>query len=260
MTMRTAGSLFLLFAIGNSNGQVTQQGDCLSSCDPDRSCKVSWTGSFRPGGTQASCFSPDFGGSCFGTVPGCKDCNQVCTGGGSSSGGGSSRPSSGSGGSSSQSCAESRRCGRGQECKPVRLCGCAGAAGVFEFGDDTGRSCPGECSVAQDFRCKSSRGGSSSSSGGSSGSGGSKTGRNCSYKCQSNGGCEVTYIGPSRPGQTSGSCFPQSFGGSCSGTPPECQDCNRALNCSSGGGSSSSGGNRPSNSGNRPSGEGSSSG
>ena len=60
---------------------------------------------------------------------------------------------------------------------------------------------------------------------------GSKTGRNCSYKCQSNGGCEVTYIGPSRPGQTSGSCFPQSFGGSCSGTPPECQDCKRALNC-----------------------------
>ena len=60
---------------------------------------------------------------------------------------------------------------------------------------------------------------------------GSKNDRNCSYKCQSNGGCEVTYTGPSRPGQTQGSCFPQSFGGSCSGTPPECQDCNRALRC-----------------------------
>ena len=31
----------------------------------------------RPGGTEASCFSPEFGGSCFGTVNGCKDCNQV---------------------------------------------------------------------------------------------------------------------------------------------------------------------------------------
>merc|ERR1711971_1241673 len=213
-TMRTVGSLFLLFAIGNSNGQVTQQGDCLYSCDPDRSCKVSWTGSFRPGGTQASCLSPDFGGSCFGTVPGCKDCNRICTGGGSSSGGGSSRPSS-SGGSSSQSCAEGKRCGRGQECKLVALCLCNSS--TFEWSGDTGRDCPGECAVGQDFLCKSS--------------GGSKNDRNCSYKCQTNGGCEVTYTGPSRPGQTQGSCFPQSFGGSCSGTPPECQDCNRALRC-----------------------------
>ena len=31
----------------------------------------------RPGGTEASCFSPQFGGSCFGKVNGCKDCNQV---------------------------------------------------------------------------------------------------------------------------------------------------------------------------------------
>ena len=28
-----------------------------------------------------------------------------------------------------------------------------------------------------------------------------------------------------------GSCFPDSLGGSCSGTPRECQDCNRAINC-----------------------------
>ena len=58
-----------------------------------------------------------------------------------------------------------------KECKPVKLCACG--AGPFEFGGDTGRNCPGECPVAQDFRCKSSGGGgSSSSSGGSSGSGG----------------------------------------------------------------------------------------
>merc|ERR1719225_295324 len=223
--MRTFASIYLLFAIGNSYGQTTTQGDCQYSCDPDGSCKVSWLGSFRPGGTQASCFSPDFGGSCFGTVPGCKDCNQVCTGGGSSSGGGSSRPSGGSSSSggisgSRQNCRESKRCGRGKVCKEVSLCLCGG--GDFEWGGDTGRDCPGECAVGYDFLCKISRGGRSSS-------GGSKNDRNCSYKCQSNGGCEVTYIGPPRAGQTSGSCFPQSFGGSCSGTPPECQDCNRAL-------------------------------
>jgi len=92
----------------------------------------------------------------------------------------------------------------------------------------------------------SSSGSSSSGSGTGGSSGGSKSDRNCRYECQSNGGCEVTYIGPPRNGQTSGSCFPASFGGSCSGTPRECQDCNRALSCSEGGSSSSGGNSRPS--------------
>ena len=34
-----------------------------------------------------------------------------------------------------------------------------------------------------------------------------------------------------RRGKTKGSCFPFSFGGGCSGTPRECQDCNRAITC-----------------------------
>ena len=34
-----------------------------------------------------------------------------------------------------------------------------------------------------------------------------------------------------RSGNTQGSCFAASFGGRCSGTPPECQDCNRVKNC-----------------------------
>ena len=34
-----------------------------------------------------------------------------------------------------------------------------------------------------------------------------------------------------RSGNTKGSCFPASFGGRCSGTPPECQDCNKVKNC-----------------------------
>ena len=53
----------------------------------------------------------------------------------------------------------------------------------------------------------------------------------CDYECQSTGGCTVRYTGPPRGGPTSGSCFPPLFGGSCSGTPPECLDCNKALDC-----------------------------
>ena len=41
----------------------------------------------------------------------------------------------------------------------------------------------------------------------------------------------MRYTGPPRGGPTSGSCFPPLFGGSCSGTPPECHDCNKALHC-----------------------------
>lgn len=57
----------------------------------------------------------------------------------------------------------------------------------------------------------------------------------CKYECTNRGGCRAKYIGPSRAGQTSGSCFPDSFGGSCSGTPPECQDCNQKVSCSKNG-------------------------
>ena len=63
-----------------------------------------------------------------------------------------------------------------------------------------------------------------------------KTTRHCDYKCNPAGtrgdrGCTVRYIGPNRPGKTSGSCFADSFGGSCSGTPPECQHCSQAIFC-----------------------------
>ena len=56
----------------------------------------------------------------------------------------------------------------------------------------------------------------------------------CSYSCTSSGGCSVLYKGPPRSGPTSGSCFPPAFGGSCSGTPPECQDCKDAVDCQEG--------------------------
>merc|ERR1712137_672271 len=65
---------------------------------------------------------------------------------------------------------------------------------------------------------------------------GDKTTKNCDYTCDPSGtkgdrGCTVRYIGPPRSGNTKGSCFPDSFGGECSGTPRECQDCNKAISC-----------------------------
>ena len=53
----------------------------------------------------------------------------------------------------------------------------------------------------------------------------------CDYQCQESGGCQVTYQGPPRAGNTFGSCFPLLFGGTCSGTPDECQDCNQVIQC-----------------------------
>merc|ERR1712179_722925 len=84
ITMNRLGGLILLFTfIIYTKCATFTEGDCFYRCDADGSCKVNWNGSFRPGGTEASCFSPQFGGSCFGKVDGCKDCNQVCVGGSS---------------------------------------------------------------------------------------------------------------------------------------------------------------------------------
>ena len=73
--------------------------------------------------------------------------------------------------------------------------------------------------------------------------------KQCDFKCLESGGCRVTYVGPPRGGPVSGrprkwyissicaanlcpgSCFPAAFGGSCSGTPPECEACNVARTC-----------------------------
>ena len=41
----------------------------------------------------------------------------------------------------------------------------------------------------------------------------------------------MQYSGPPRGGSTVGSCFPPDFGGTCSGTPPECQECKDAVDC-----------------------------
>ena len=57
----------------------------------------------------------------------------------------------------------------------------------------------------------------------------------CDYRCTPGGGCDVAWVGPPRAGKTKGSCFPDSFGGQCSGTPGECLPCNQAINCGSGG-------------------------
>merc|ERR1712037_355543 len=93
---------------------------------------------------------------------------------------------------------------------------------------DKCRGCRFSCSGSQSrtsFGPRPSSGfgfGSSSGSSGSRPSGGSQ---NRDYRCTSGGGCEVSF------GGTLGSCFPRDFGGSCSGTPRQCQDCNQAKNC-----------------------------
>jgi len=62
--------------------------------------------------------------------------------------------------------------------------------------------------------------------------------KDCRYRCKSDGTCRVTYTGPSlRSGPLEGGCFADSYGGDCSGTPPECQDCNKVISCDSNTGS-----------------------
>merc|ERR1719189_570280 len=70
-------------------------------------------------------------------------------------------------------------------------------------------------------------GGGSSSGGsfvGGSSSGGSG-GDGCSYTCLESGGCKSSY------GGAFGSCFSKRFGGSCSGIPAQCRDCNTQITC-----------------------------
>jgi hypothetical protein len=58
----------------------------------------------------------------------------------------------------------------------------------------------------------------------------------CIYTCLPNKGCQSrSTLGGS--GKTQGSCFPQSFGGSCFGIPENCQNCNEVIDCEAGTGS-----------------------
>ena len=51
-------------------------------------------------------------------------------------------------------------------------------------------------------------------------------GGTCTYNCKSNGGCEVYFKADGLySGASKGSCFPQSFGGDCIGTPKFCEKC-----------------------------------
>ena len=53
----------------------------------------------------------------------------------------------------------------------------------------------------------------------------------CRYLCTSGGGCQVRYAGPAQDGSTLGNCFSEAFGGTCSGTPKGCRDCNKLIEC-----------------------------
>jgi len=54
---------------------------------------------------------------------------------------------------------------------------------------------------------------------------------NCEYQFHSHGGCSVDYVGPYRPGPTTGSCFPKEADKDeeCFGWPDECQTCAELL-------------------------------
>jgi len=119
-----------------------------------------------------------------------------------------------------------------------------GATSGSCFSPDFGGSCSGtppEClDCKEEVNCSGSKGVQASSgegaggavAGGGDGGGGGRGGSEvCAYECKARGGCTVRYTGPPRGGPSIGSCFPAAFGGSCSGTPPECRDCNKVRSC-----------------------------
>ena len=57
----------------------------------------------------------------------------------------------------------------------------------------------------------------------------------CQYTCKDDEGCTTTYSPKGTYyGKTKGSCFPQDFGGACSGIPENCEACNEVVDCKSG--------------------------
>ena len=66
----------------------------------------------------------------------------------------------------------------------------------------------------------------------------------CKYTCLKNKGCQSRSTSGG-DGRTQGSCFPQSFGGTCTGIPENCQNCNEVVDCEAGTGSGTGTGTRP---------------
>ena len=55
----------------------------------------------------------------------------------------------------------------------------------------------------------------------------------CKYTCLENKGCQSRST-RGGSGRSQGSCFPQSFGGRCTGIPEHCQNCNEVVDCEAG--------------------------
>ena len=152
---------------------------CSYSCSPGGGCSVKYTGPPRSGSTSGSCFSAAFGGSCSGIPAECLECKNVIE------------------------CNEEDIFPKNQfhpstevKAEQIGVVGNMSASSIL---------------VSLDLKFLGSN--------------------PCMYSCTDSGGCTVQYTGPPRGGATSGSCFPVSFGGSCSGTPQECEDCNKAISC-----------------------------
>ena len=152
---------------------------CSYSCSPGGGCSVKYTGPPRSGSTSGSCFSAAFGGSCSGIPAECLECKNVIE------------------------CNE-------EDIFPKNQFHPSTEVKAEQIGVDGNKSASSTL-VSLDLKFLGSN--------------------PCLYSCTDSGGCTVQYTGPPRDGATSGSCFSVSFGGSCSGTPQECKDCNKAISC-----------------------------
>merc|ERR1712233_91954 len=254
--------LMATLAIMTATMTTPAQGDenCDYQCTSRGGCTVDYVGPPREGNSQGSCFPEDFGGSCSTTPTECQDCNKAI-----SCGSGSeqtrptarptirpiaqptTRPTIRAPSTGDENC--DYQCTSRGGCTvdyvgPLREGNNQGSC----FPEDFGGSCKGTPTECQDCNKAITCG---------SGSGQTRptarptarpairpatrptarppsTGdQNCDYQCTSRGGCQVRYVGPPREGNDQGSCFPEDFGGSCKGTPTECQDCNKAITCGS---------------------------
>jgi len=205
--------------------------DCQYRCTSRGGCSVRYVGPFRSGAQAGYCFSPSSGGRCRGTPPECQQCDKAinCRSNSGNFGGGFGAPG-GSGSISSGNCKYYCTPGGGCEVRYVGPPRNGKSLGSCTAGGSCNRAPSGCKQCNLEITCKSEGGYKGDSDGGKKDeSDGGKT--DCKYSC-SYGGCTVSYVGPPRVGPSSGYCYSKSGGGRCVGTPPECKNCNQAINCS----------------------------
>jgi len=169
----------------------TDEAGCLHICLPNGGCEV------RHRGSRGQCLPEKFGGFCIGIPSRCSRCSGCRD---------RTVNDDDDDDDDDEECRYSCRSNGG--CR-VRRGGSMGSCFPKRFGG----SCSGTPSGCRD--CNEVRNCDDDD----------EDDEECRYSCRSNGGCRV------RRGGSMGSCFPKRFGGSCSGTPSGCRDCNKVRNC-----------------------------